>query len=134
MSARFHAFSYEDLLCLVQEYLRRLLHYFGQCFAQTSGITVLLKTFQEGSFDFAYSKMCKTGPLAQLPLRYPLARTCTWYIALKCRSSFKAMSFSTTMGLKYTLKKFDSPTLRCILQLWICGLQWVFFNGVKRSN
>ena len=38
------------------------------------------------------------------------------------------------MGLKYPLKKFDSPTLRCILQLRICGLQWVFFNGVKRSN
>ena len=27
-----------------------------------------------------------------------------------------------------------SPTLRCILQLRICGLQWVFFNGIKRSN
>ena len=44
MSARFH-FSLEDLLFLVfvQEYIGRLLHYFGQWFAQTSGITILLE-------------------------------------------------------------------------------------------
>ena len=42
-----------------------------------------------------------------------------------------------TLYQSYAIKKLKihlSPTLRCILQLRICGLQWVFFNGVKMSN
>ena len=67
MSARFQAFSYEDLLCLVQEYLRRLLHYFGQCFAQTSGITVLFKLSRKVRLILLIPKCVKRDPLLNYP-------------------------------------------------------------------
>ena len=65
-------------LVFVQEYLRRLLHYFGQCWAHISRITVVFKLFRKVRLITLVLKYIETGPLALYKRVPPKGRYCSY--------------------------------------------------------